>query len=169
MQRTLIAALIAAPLAAGCGIAKEEHERLLQEARTAEKATYDAELKRMQAAHADELARREEVVKSKDTMIGGLESEVRKLGGDLDKVRGELGDRVTQLASAKSELAASSAEIDQLRRLREEAEKEAAQFRALAQKLKSMIDAGKLEVVMRKGRINLKLPTTSSSPPAARS
>lgn len=141
-----------------CGISEEEHNQRLQQALDAQSSEYDGKMKKMQAASDDEAKKQKEIIDSKDQMIGGLESEVKKLGGDLKNVRSELGERVTQLASAKTELAATTAEIEQLRKLRAQAEKEAAQFRALAQKLKSMIDAGKLQVVMRKGRINLKLP-----------
>ncbi|MEL7369480.1 MAG: flagellar motor protein MotB, partial [Myxococcota bacterium] len=87
------------------------------------------------------------------------------LGGDLKVVRTEIASRTAELAGTKAELSGTKAEltatteeVEKLRRLREQAEKEAAQFRALATRLKSMIDAGQLEVVMRDGRINLKLP-----------
>lgn len=145
-------------LSVGCGISEEEHNKRLQQALDEQKSLFDKEMKKMRAAHEDEMGQRDEVIKSKDQMIVGLEQEVTKMGGDLKKVRSELGDRVTQLASAKSELAATAAELEQLRKLREQAEAEAAQQRALAEKLKSMIDAGQLEVVTRKGRLMLKLP-----------
>ncbi|MEQ9501994.1 MAG: OmpA family protein [Deltaproteobacteria bacterium] len=141
-----------------CGISQEEHDQKVQQALDAQKAEYDAKMKKMQAASDDEAAKKKEVIDSKDQMIKGLESEVKKLGGDLARVRADLGDRVADLAATKTDLAATTAEVEQLRKLRAEAEKEAAQFRAIAQKLKSMVDAGQLEVVMRKGRINLKLP-----------
>ncbi|MBK8013706.1 MAG: OmpA family protein [Deltaproteobacteria bacterium] len=134
-----------------CGMSKEEHDGLLKQALDERAAACDAEMKKMQAAS-------EEAMNAKDGMISGLEGEIEKLGGDLKKVRGELGDRVVQLAETKTELAASTTELSQLKKLREKAEQEATQFRSLADRLKSMVDAGKLEVVMRKGRINLKLP-----------
>lgn len=158
IRRTLFVTCLA--LGAACGISQDEHDRLVQEARDRDKARFDEEMRKMQANYDEEKKKNEEVVTSKDQMIGSLEREVKKMGGDLASVRTELGARVTQLASAKTELAATSAELEQLRKLREEAEKEAAQFRALKERLKSMIDAGTLEVVMRDGRINLKLPDT---------
>jgi chemotaxis protein MotB len=141
-------------LAVGCGIPEEEHLKALDD----QKAALNAEMQKMKAAHEKEIADRDNVLKSKDQMILGLESEVTKMGGDLAKVRGQLGDQITQLASAKSELAATSQELAELRKLRERAEREAAQQRALAEKLKGMIDAGQLQVVVRKGRLMLKLP-----------
>lgn len=145
-------------LAAACGISEEEHNQRLQQALDQQKAEYDKKMKSMQEASAAEAAKKKEVIESKDQMIVGLESEVKKLGGDLAKVRSDLGDRARDLAATKTDLAATTAEVEQLRKLRAQAEREAAQFRAIAQKLKAMVDAGQLEVVMRKGRINLKLP-----------
>lgn len=149
--------LLALPLVA-CGISKKDHDAAVQAAADSQKATCDAEMKKMQAAHGDALAGKDKELAGKDQLIAGYEGEVQKLGGDLKKVRGELGDRTSQLASTKVELAATTQEVEQLRKLRAEAEREAAQFKALTEKFKSMIDAGQLEVVIRKGRINLKLP-----------
>jgi chemotaxis protein MotB len=141
-------------LTVGCGISQEEHQKALDD----QKAAMTAEMQKMRAAFDKEMQDRDNVLKSKDQMIVGLENEVTKMGGDLAKVRGELGDQITELASAKSELAATTQELAELRKLRERAEREAAQQRALAEKLKGMIDAGQLEVVKRKGRLMLKLP-----------
>lgn len=158
MQMRMLLPALGLLFVASCGISKEEHDQLVQKAMDEQKAEYDAKMKKMQAASDDDAAKKKEVIESKDQMIKGLESEVKKLGGDLARVRADLGDRVADLAATKTDLAATTAELEQLRKLRAEAEKEAAQFRAIAQKLKSMVDAGQLEVVMRKGRINLKLP-----------
>lgn len=176
MTLRILSIVSLAGLVSACGIAKDEHARLLGEARKAEKkacadqmaaakAETDAERQKLDEAHGAQLA-------AKSTMIEGLEKEVETLGGSLEKVRTELGERATALASTRTELearsdelrtqseklAATESELKQLQRLREEAEKEAAQFKALADQLKSMVDSGKLAVVMRDGRINLKLP-----------
>lgn len=161
-MKTFRAALLAAVASVGCGLSEKEHNDLVKAAVDERQARCDEEMKKIHTAH-------EETVGSKDQMITGLESEVRKMGGDLARVRTALGDRVTELASTKTELAATSAELEQLRRLREQAEREAAQFRALAQRLKSMVDAGQLEVVMRNGRINLKLPDAVLFPSGSKS
>ncbi|MCA9551491.1 MAG: OmpA family protein [Myxococcales bacterium] len=161
-MRTLWLIPVLAGLVGACGISKEEHDKQVQSALDEQKSRLDAEMKKAQAACDDDkknlTTKHQEVVASKDQMILGLESEVKKKGGDLQAVRSELGERAAALASAKTELAATTAEVEQLRRLRAEAEKEAAQFKALAERLKSMIDSGRLQVVMRDGRINLKLP-----------
>lgn len=161
---------------AACGISKEEHDKLLGAAKAEQKAAFDAEMKKAQAACDDDKKKMSEThtgqLAAKSEMIGGLEKKVESLGGNLEKVRAELGERVTALASTKSELdaqsealraqskqlAATKDELAQLKKLRERAEQEAAQFKALADRLKSMVDAGQLSVQMRDGRINLKLP-----------
>lgn len=150
MYRNMIAVPLALGIAA-CGYSQEEMDK----ARAADKAQYEAEMAKMQAAQDAENQKNQEELASRQQMIGGLEKKVEDLGGDLASVRKDLG---AELASTKSELSATNKEVEQLRKLREQAEKEAAQLRALTSKLKSMIDAGKLQVVMRDGRINLKLP-----------
>lgn len=169
--RTLLVIPAALALAA-CGISKEEHEKLLGQAKAEQKADFDAEMKKMQEACAEDKEEYAGQLAAKNEMIGGLEKKVESLGGNLEKVRNELGERVEKLASTKSELEAQSQalreqskqlqatkeELAQLKKLREQAEQEAAQFKALANQLKSMVDAGQLSVQMRDGRINLKLP-----------
>lgn len=125
----------------GCGISKKEHDRLTKEALDQQKAAFDAEMKKMQEAHSSELA-------SKQQRIENLEADMNKLGVDMKQSQSEMSN---QLASAQQQL-------ELLRKRQEEAEKEAATFRSMAEKLKSMIDAGKLQVVNRKGRMTLKLP-----------
>ena len=141
-----------------CGHSDEELAAALDKQKSELMSANKSQLDKMQKEHSD-------LLKQRDAMIGGLEGEVAKLGGDLQTVRSEVASRTAELAGtkaalsgAKKELSATTEEVEKLRKLREQAEKEAAQFRALASRLKAMIDAGQLEVVMRDGRINLKLP-----------
>ena len=120
----------------GC-VTNGEHERLMKEAKDA----CAAEMAKMQGAHQGEVANR-------DARIKKLEGDLDKLGIDMKQAEGKL---TSQLASTQAQLA-------ELKRQQERAEKDAATFRSLADKLKSMIDAGQLEVVTRKGRMTLKLP-----------
>lgn len=147
---------------AGCGMSQEEHQRLVDEAMATQKASYDAEMRKMQEAHAAELAERAAQLEQRASIISGLESQIQTLGGNLEQVRDQLGEelaeRAAELARAQEALEASQAEILQLQRLREKAEREKAQFEALTARFRNMIDAGKLEVVRRDGRMMLKLP-----------
>jgi chemotaxis protein MotB len=82
------------------------------------------------------------------------------------QLRAELvrqGKNVDELLSAKGALASSLAQakarLEELRKAQLAAEARAALFRDLALKLKHMVDAGELEIVLRSGRMVLVLPT----------
>lgn len=71
--------------------------------------------------------------------------------------RGKCDERLKQLESQlQSELSATREELDALRKQREEVDQ---QFADLTAKLQSMIDAGDLEVYMRRGLIMIGLPS----------
>ncbi len=157
MNRILIVIFTVIGVAA-CGHSDEELAKAVAQREAELMAANKSQLEQMKSAH-------DELLQARNAMIGGLEKEVEKLGGDLKAVRGEvagtkaaLSGARAELSGTKAQLSATTEELEKLQRLREEAEKEAAQFRALAVRLKSMIDAGELEVIMRDGRINLKLP-----------
>ncbi|MEL6185629.1 MAG: OmpA family protein, partial [Myxococcota bacterium] len=162
MNRRNCGAWVAVLVLAGCGMGQEEHQKLLNEALAEQKATMDAEMKKLQGAHSTELSKKQSEIEGRDSLIAGLEDEVRTLGGNLEEVRKNMGDELAAQAAAaeaaREELKASQQEILQLKRLREQAEAEKAQFAALTARFKSMIDAGRLEVVRRDGRMMLKLP-----------
>ena len=87
------------------------------------------------------------------------------LGTQLDACKSSLeGEKKTRDACEKSAtdanatLRSSKAELDDLRKAKEDADKRAAVFKSLTEKLKALIDSGKLQVVMRHGRMVVKLP-----------
>ncbi len=133
-------------LASGC-ISNGEHERLMAEAKQA----CDAEMAKMQSAHTGE--------------IGQRDARIKKLESDLDKLGIDMKQAETQLSS---QLASTQAQLAELKKQQERAERDAEAFRSLADKLKAMIDAGQLEVVMRKGRMTLKLPDEILFPPGSK-
>jgi len=159
-MRTLGFSLLVA-LGLACGVPQEEHDKALAD----QKSAYEAEMKKMQEAASSETEKR-------DRRIGQLETEVGKLGGNLAEIRKEadaldekLGKKQAELVSAKATIAtteeqlqATKTELEEVRRLREQAERAAKAFKDLAARLKSMVDAGQLEVVTRNGRMMLKLP-----------
>ena len=174
MYRILILTLLVTFIAA-CGHSDEELAAAISKR--------EAELMAANKSQLDELrTSQEELLSKRDQKIDGLEQQVAQLEGGLKSVRGEVASRTAELAGTKAalsgaraelsgtkeQLSATTDEVEKLRRLREEAEKEAAQFRALATKLRAMIDAGELEVVMRDGRINLKLPDNILFPSGSR-
>ena len=87
------------------------------------------------------------------------------LSTQLDTCHKSLDDeKKTRQACEKSAtdtsatLTSNKAELDELRKAKEDADKRAAVFKSITEKLKSLIDSGKLQVVMRHGRMVVKLP-----------
>jgi chemotaxis protein MotB len=62
------------------------------------------------------------------------------------------------LTASQTTLEATQAELGELRRQRVEVEKRLAAFRELTAKFQKMIDTGRLEIVVRDGRMIVKLP-----------
>jgi chemotaxis protein MotB len=84
-------------------------------------------------------------------LVGGLKNRLEQLGQNVEKLTGEKGQLAQGLDDAK-------ARLEELRKQKAAAEASAATFRTLLQRLKSMIDAGKLQVVIREGRMLIALP-----------
>lgn len=85
-------------------------------------------------------------------LIAELQGKLRRLGQDVDKLVGQRGE----LAAA---LAATRARLDELRRQTEAAEAQAATYRSLVHKLHAMIDSVALQVLVRDGRMLIRMPT----------
>jgi chemotaxis protein MotB len=71
---------------------------------------------------------------------------------------GERDTKDKAAGEAAANLTASRAELEELRAEHAEAEKRLASFKALTEKFQKMIDSGKLSVVIRNGRMVVKLP-----------
>jgi chemotaxis protein MotB len=84
------------------------------------------------------------------------------LAGELKKRLESLGQNVNKLTSERGQLTATledaTKRLEELRKQKAAIEARAAAFHELARKLRSMIDAGQLKVVIRKGRMLLALP-----------
>ncbi len=84
-------------------------------------------------------------------LAGELKARLEKLGQNVDKLTSEKGQLAQVLADTKTRL-------EDLRRQEAAAEARAATFRDLVARLRSMIDAGRLKVVIRDGRMLIALP-----------
>ncbi|MEO6576576.1 MAG: OmpA family protein [Polyangiaceae bacterium] len=79
--------------------------------------------------------------------------------GDCAKARDlEKGAREDAEKLATANLNASRTELDDLRKERQDADKRLEAFKALTEKFRKMIDSGKLQVIVRHGRMVVKLP-----------
>jgi chemotaxis protein MotB len=91
----------------------------------------------------------EDVTAAKTTCMGKLD--------ECTRARASLEQAAS---SASADLGASRAELDQLRREKEEQDARLAVFKSVTDKFRQMIDSGKLQVVMRHGRMVVKLPAS---------
>lgn len=78
--------------------------------------------------------------------------------GKLDECTRARDSLEKAASSASADLGASRAELDQLRREKEEQDQRLEVFKSVTDKFRQMIDSGKLQVVMRHGRMVVKLP-----------
>lgn len=130
--------------------ASAQREKALQE----QLGTLQAQEKDTQAALAKAQGDAEGLRKKLDdttALAGELKKKLEKLGQNVDKLTSEKGQLSQGLADAK-------ARLDELRKQKAAAEARAATFRQLVEKLHAMIDAGKLKVVIREGRMLIALP-----------
>jgi chemotaxis protein MotB len=165
-----------------CGIPQEEHDKAL----ATQKQRLDGEMKKAKEAHETLLAKETKKVSSLQGDVASLNSSLVRVTEELDQLDERLGVKSIELVTARTEiksaqekvaqtdevlkekdaslkeadaeLETTKAELEQVRRLRQQAESAAKSFQALALKLKSMVDSGKLEVIRRKGRMMVKLP-----------
>jgi chemotaxis protein MotB len=91
--------------------------------------------------------------------IAALEADLKKTQGDLDAVKSGKSMTEVELQRVRDEKDASDAELAELRAKREADQRRLAAFQDLQERFKSMVDAGDLEVVFRKGQMTLKLPS----------
>jgi chemotaxis protein MotB len=84
-------------------------------------------------------------------LIADLKNRLAKLGQDVEGLSGERSQLQGSLASTQAQLA-------ELEKQKAAAEARAATFRTLVEKLRSMVDSGKIKVTIRNGRMLLALP-----------
>jgi chemotaxis protein MotB len=96
----------------------------------------------------DDLQKR---IDSANALVADLKGRLAKLGQDVEGLSGERSQLQGSLASTKAQLA-------ELEKQKAAAEARAATFRTLVEKLRSMVDSGKIKVTIRNGRMLLALP-----------
>lgn len=114
----------------------------------------EKQLKETEAGLKDSVAERDLLRKNLDdntVLVGELKRRLERLGQNVDRLMSEKG----QLNAALDD---SKARLDELRKQKATAEAMAATFRSLVHRLRSMIDAGQLKVVIRDGRMLIAMP-----------
>lgn len=134
---------LVAPLlfVAACGVPKEEHQKTLDQLAKTQTSLAQA------SAEADKCKNR----------AGSLENENKKLGGELTNASNKAVSLEDNLNKTNGELTATKSELDELRAQHAKAEARMKTFRDLALRLKAMVDSGKLQVQIRKGKMVVKL------------
>ena len=89
---------------------------------------------------------------------GDLSTQLDKCNKSLDDEKKTREACEKSATDANATLTSNKSELDELRKAKEDADKRAAVFKSITEKLKSLIDSGKLQVVMRHGRMVVKLP-----------
>jgi len=95
--------------------------------------------------------------------LGTTRADLTQALGECGKVRDD--EKSAREASEKtaaatsSDLNATHAELDELHHQKDEADQRLAVFKSITEKFRKMIDAGKLKVEMRHGRMVVKLPS----------
>jgi chemotaxis protein MotB len=116
-------------------------------------------------ATATSLANEQALLKAAQADTAGLQKQLDDVFASKARLEGELnraGTSATLLAAEKGALAQSldqaKRRLDELRKAQAAAEQRAALFRDLALKLRKMVDAGELKIILRDGRMVLQLP-----------
>jgi chemotaxis protein MotB len=129
------AILFALAAVAGCGISQE---------------LYNARVNELSRVEADLAATR--------TRLGARDQEVAKLRGEQDRLRRELSQIEQSKSRLASDLKTTSRQLDELSEAHRLAKLRSAAYLALLERLRSMINDGKLAVEVRKGKMIVKLP-----------
>jgi chemotaxis protein MotB len=134
--------------------AKEAAAQARIKALEEEKAALEEKLAEVRSALKTALDEKMELLKHLDdstALASELSKRLEKLGQNVDKLTSERGQLSVALDDTKQRL-------EELRKQKAAAEALANTFKSLVQKLKSMIDAGQLKVVIRDGRMLIALP-----------
>jgi chemotaxis protein MotB len=143
--------LITGFLSVGC-VTTGTYEKKVAELAEHEKSAAERE-KTLKAKIADLEARLKAAESERDSLRKSLD-DTTALAGEMKTRLEKLGQNVDKLTSEKGELARS---LEELRKQKAIAEARAATFRNLMEKLRSMIDAGQLKVIIRDGRMIIAL------------
>jgi chemotaxis protein MotB len=130
--------------------------------KTAEANALEASLHSVDAKNAEQAIELRKSVE-RYAACNAARDEATAQGRELRTELERLGKNVDQLLASKGALATSleqtRARLEELRRAQAAAEARAALFRDLALRLRRMVDAGELEIMLRNGRMVLAMPT----------
>lgn len=129
--------------------AKAREQAQADQLATAEKTIAETKAS-LDKATAERDALQKQVAESTD-LVATMRQRLEKLGQNVDNLVKERGELTKTMAD-------TTARLEDLRKQKAAAEARVATFRNLVAKLRSMIDAGQLKVVIRGGRMIIALP-----------
>ncbi|HVK73912.1 MAG TPA: OmpA family protein [Kofleriaceae bacterium] len=91
--------------------------------------------------------------------VADLQGQVDRLRAERDALRSGKSTTEEELTRVRGEKEATEADLAELKAMREADQQRLAAFQALQDRFKSLVDAGDLEVVFRRGQMRLKLPS----------
>ena len=153
MPRTVPRLLLAALACAGC-VTTSSRDQTVADLNRQHQEELD-KTKAQDEARAAELAKKASDAEAQRKSLEATLAESQKRADELNKLlEGTSADR----ANLDRLLKASSAQLEELRKQKAAADARAATYKALTDRLRSMIDAGKLSVKIRKGRMLISMP-----------
>ena len=111
-----------------------------------------------QAGELSELRKAEVGHQLNAKRLGELETSLAECRDSSKSEKARCEQAAKSMEAMEGNLEATKAELETLRTQREQTAKRLAAFKELSAKLKKMIDAGRLNVEVRKGRMTVKLP-----------
>jgi chemotaxis protein MotB len=139
---------------AGCLVKKSTYQKALDD-----KARLELELAESRKKQVDTEKTLGDKIKELETQLATLDESTRTKESELGKMRGEKAATESELGKVRGEKEATEKELADLRRQKEAAEKRLAAYKALQDKLRKLVDTGKLQVAFRNGQMTLKLPS----------
>ena len=150
-MRKLLAAVAAAPLMVGCVTqstfdAKQAELDAAKQEEAQHDQSYQEKVKELQA----QIDKLQKDLASSQLLNGDFADRLKKLNQNVENLSAEKGNLSESLAAAQKQMEA-------LQRQEAQERARAALYQSLVQKLKSMIDSGKLAVQVRNGKMLVKL------------
>jgi chemotaxis protein MotB len=153
MRKTVLRLPIVALACAACVTASSRDQAVADLNRQHQEEL--AKQKAQDDARAAELAKK---VSDTDAQRKSLETTLAEAQKRADELNNLLEGSSADRAKLDKLLQASSAQLEELRKQKAAAEARAATYKSLTDRLRSMIDAGKLSVKIRKGRMLISMP-----------
>jgi chemotaxis protein MotB len=149
MRKTSIL-IVALALAAGGCVSKSKHEATLGQLKTCQ-GTLDSTTGERDGCKKD-LAQSQQ-------KVADLEGELATTRQQRDTAAAAQKDADDKLTELTYDLKATNQELDELRKQKAEAEKRLAAQKKLTERFRKMVDAGKVQIVLRGGLMIMKLPS----------